>query len=250
MSEEQPAVPAPPPPEPEPQRDPFWGYADVLLVAGLALPCMFLGWFLVHVAVRIAHLHVRPGVEAVPEMLLGYGLLFAAMMVIFSVQYDRPLWRSLGWTWAGFSIAGCVVLGFATMFLVGMVAWLMHTPPSAGPLIEMMRDRTTLIVLAIFGTTVAPVAEELAFRGFLQPLLVRSLGAFGGIVLASALFGGLHFSEYGDSWQSALLVALAGAAFGCIRQWTGSTAAAAVMHASFNGLQFVALLTASKSGLR
>jgi hypothetical protein len=113
----------------------------------------------------------------------------------------------------------------------------------------MMKDRNTLIVLAIFGTTAAPVAEELAFRGFLQPLLVRNLGAVAGIALAAVLFGGLHYSEYGASWRSALLVALAGAAFGCVRYWTGSTAAAAIMHASFNGLQFLALLTAAKSRL-
>ena len=36
---------------------------------------------------------------------------------------------------------------------------------------------------------------------------------------------------------------VAGAAFGCMRQLTGSTAAAALMHASYNGLQFVALLS-------
>ena len=247
MIDEQPTAPTP---AAQPERVPFWGYADVFLIAGLSLPCMFLGWALVHLAVRITHLHMASGVEAAPEMLIGYGLLFTALMVIFRVQYDRPLWRSLGWTWSGVPIVGCVLYGFATTILMGIVAWLIHTPPTSGPMIDMLKDRTTLIVLAIFGTTAAPVAEELAFRGFLQPLLQRNLGAAGGIALTSVLFGGLHYSEYGDSWRSALLVALAGAAFGCMRYWTGSTAASAVMHASFNGLQFVALLTASKSGLK
>ena len=101
------------------------------------------------------------------------------------------------------------------------------------------------LLIAIFGTTAAPLCEELAFRGLLQPLLVRNLGAIGGIAVAAALFGGLHYTEYGDSWRSALLVALAGAAFGCMRYLTGSTAAAALMHASFNALQFMALLKAT-----
>jgi hypothetical protein len=246
MIDEQPIAPTP---AAQPERVPFWGYADVFLVAGLALPCMFLGLALVRLAVHITHLHVAIGVEAVPEMLVGYGLLFTALTMIFRVQYDRPFWRSLGWTWSGVPIAGCVLYGFATTILMGVVAWLIHTPPTSGPLIDMMKDRNTLIVLAIFGTTAAPVAEELAFRGFLQPLLVRNLGAVAGIALAAVLFGGLHYSEYGASWRSALLVALAGAAFGCVRYWTGSTAAAAIMHASFNGLQFLALLTAAKSRL-
>lgn len=246
MSDEQPTAPAPAPP---PERDPFWGYADVLLVAGLALPCMFLGVGVIWLLKGVAHLHMRPGIADVTAMLIGYALLFALMMLIFRIQYDRPFWRSLGWTWSGVPIVECVLFGFGTTIAVGVVAWLIHSPPTSGPLMDMLKDRSTLLVLAIFGTTVAPLAEELAFRGFLQPLLVRNLGAIGGVALAAALFGALHFTEYGDSWRSALLVAVAGAAFGTVRQWTGSTTAAAIMHASFNGLQFAWLIAASKSGL-
>jgi uncharacterized protein len=246
MTGEQPIVA---PPSTAPERDPFWGYADVALMIGLALPCLFLGLGVVRLLMWAAHLHFAKGVEAVPETLVGYGLLFTALMMIFRVQYDRPFWRSLGWTWAGVSVFRCVVYGCATLLLVGTVARLIHTPPAAGPLIDMMKDPTALIVMAIFGSTAAPMFEELAFRGFLQPLLVRDLGAIGGIALTAAFFGGLHYSEYGESWRSALLVAVAGAAFGCMRQWTGSTAAAALMHASFNGLQFAALLS-SKGALR
>jgi uncharacterized protein len=246
MTEEQSTIAPPPAP---PERVPFWGYADVALIMGLSLPCMFLGLGIVRLAMWVAHLHTAKGVEAVPEMLIGYGLLFTTLMVIFRVQYDRPFWSSLGWTWQGVPVFGSVLYGCATLVLVGVVARLIRTPPAEGPIMDMLKDPTALIVLAIFGSTAAPLFEELAFRGFLQPLLVRNLGTVGGIALTSAFFGGLHYSEYGDSWRSALLVAVAGAAFGCMRQWTGSTAAAALMHASFNGLQFVALLFAPKSGL-
>jgi membrane protease YdiL (CAAX protease family) len=211
-------------------------------MCGLAPPCLFAGWAVVRMAMWAGHLHPALGVQAVPEMLVGYGLLFAALMVVFRVQYDRPFWRSLGWTSTRVPIVWCVVCGFMTTLLVGVTGWLIRTPPAAGPLVEMMQDRASLILLAIFGATAAPLFEELAFRGFLQPLLVSNLGVVGGIALASALFGGLHYWEYGDSWRSALLVAVAGAAFGCMRQFTGSTAAAAIMHASFNGLQFMAIL--------
>jgi membrane protease YdiL (CAAX protease family) len=126
---------------------------------------------------------------------------------------------------------------------VALVAWLIHAPPTTGPLVEMLKDRRTLMLLAIFGTTAAPLFEELAFRGFLQPLLVRSLGAVAGIGLTAALFGSLHYSEYGNSWRSALLVGLSGVAFGCIRHFTGSTRASTIAHAAFNALPFVSLFT-------
>jgi len=247
MSEEQPPIQLPEAPA---ERVPFWGYADVLLLAGLALPCMFLGWALVRLALAVFHVHgAAQGFQAVPEMMLGYSLLFAALALIFRIQYDRPFWLSLGWTRTRVSFLWCVICGFATTILVGLVGWLIRTPPTTGPLMEMMKDRATLILLAAFGTTAAPLFEELAFRGFLQPLLVRDLGAVGGIAAAAALFGGLHYSEYGDSWRSALLVAVAGAAFGCMRHLTGSTKAAVIMHASFNGLQFVQLLAPGRTPL-
>ena len=247
MSEGQPLAP---PPAPREERVPFWGYADVLLLAGLALPCMFAGWALVRLTLLIFHLHgLAQGVQAVPEMLVGYVLLFAALALIFRVQYDRAFWISLGWTRIRAPFLWCVLCGFATTILVGVVGWLIRTPPTTGPLVEMMKDRATLILLAIFGTTAAPLFEELAFRGFLQPLLVRDMGAAGGIAAAAVLFGGLHYSEYGDSWRSALLVAVAGAAFGCMRHVTGSTKAAVIMHASFNGLQFLALFAPGRNPL-
>ena len=69
----------------------------------------------------------------------------------------------------------------------------------------------------------APVCEELMFRGFLQPLLVRSLGAAAGILATALPFGLLHFQEYGNSWRHVLLISLSGVAFGWMRHATGST---------------------------
>src|ERR1019366_849808 len=101
-----------------------------------------------------------------------------------------------------------------------------------------MEDHTAAVLMAVFGTTIAPLAEELAFRGFLQPLLVRNLGAVAGILLASVPFGFLHFHEYGNSWRHAVLIGLAGASFGWMRHATGSTRASTIMHAAYNGLIF------------
>jgi membrane protease YdiL (CAAX protease family) len=254
MTEEQPLAGPPlpyPPPAAEPERFPFWGYADLFLLAGLAMPCLFAGSGAVWLAVRILGLHAAPpAAESIAEMSIGYGLLFAAMMVIFRVQYDRPFWRSLGWTQAGVPFLWNVLCGAGTGLLVALIAGLTRTPPTSGPIVEMMQGRTSLILLAIFGTTVAPACEELAFRGFLQPLLVRGLGPVAGIALASALFGALHFQEYGDSWRFALLVAVAGACFGIMRHLTGSTKASAIMHASFNALSFVSLFGQGKHWLQ
>jgi membrane protease YdiL (CAAX protease family) len=103
------------------------------------------------------------------------------------------------------------------------------------------------ILLAVFGTTLGPLCEELAFRGFLQPLLVRSLGAVTGILAAAIPFGLLHYQEYGNSWRHALIISLAGAAFGWMRHATGSTKASTIMHASYNALFFFAMFSQKAS---
>jgi len=238
-------VPAPA----EPEHVPFWGYSDLFLMAGLSLPCMFAGLALVKLAMRLLHWHAAaPAEESVPETLIGYALLFGALMVILRVQYDRPFWRSLGWKSTRIPFLWNVIAGLAAALAVGFVGHLIATPPTSGPIMEMMKGpMASLIAVTLFGTVVAPVCEELAFRGFLQPLLVRTFGAVAGVLMAAAPFGMLHYWEYGDSWRSAVQIGLAGATFGWMRQATGSTRAAAIMHASFNALSFVSLFTQGRN---
>jgi membrane protease YdiL (CAAX protease family) len=108
---------------------------------------------------------------------------------------------------------------------------------------QLLSDRGSIVLIAVFAVTLGPLCEELAFRGFLQPVLVRSFGVVFGIVLAAIPFGLLHLSEYGNSWRHVLLITLTGIAFGCMRQLTGSTRAAAIMHAAYNFIFFATLFS-------
>jgi membrane protease YdiL (CAAX protease family) len=241
--EEQPLEALPPPaPEPAPERDPFWGYFDLLFFAGLVMPSMLLGWAVVKAGMFLLHIHAALRVaELLSEQFLGYGILFGGLLLMFRLQYERPFWRSLGWNRRSLPILWNVICGVGAAFIVALMSYLIHTPNVSTPLTDLMQDRTSVILLATFGVTLGPLCEELAFRGFLQPLLVRSLGVVPGILAATIPFGLLHFQEYGNSWRHAVLIALAGASFGWMRQATGSTKAAAIMHASYNALFFFVL---------
>jgi uncharacterized protein len=248
--EDEPAPPVEPAAGP-PEREPFWGYSDLFLFAGLAIPCLLTGWAVVKGLMLVFHLHARTRVqELLPEQFLGYALLFGALTLIFRVQYDRPFWRSLAWRSFRMLPLWVVICGLATAILVSLASTLIRTPTTSNPMTEMMRDPTSVILLAIFGITAGPLCEELAFRGFLQPLLVRSLGAAPGVVAAAIPFGLLHFQEYGNSWKHVLLISSAGAAFGWMRQATGSTRASTIMHAAYNGLFFFALFLQRNAGGR
>ena len=235
----------------EPERYPFWTYGDVFLFFGLALPSMLLAWAMVKAAFAVLRVHsTAPAAEPLTEQFVLYLMLFGALMLIFRLQYDRPFWRSLAWTELRMPFLWVVICGVATAYLVAILGQLIHTPTTKNTMTELMEDRVSLLLMTVFGVTLGPLCEELAFRGFLQPLLVRSLGAVPGIVLAAVPFGLLHYQEYGNSWRHAAIIAAAGAAFGWMRHATGSTKASTLMHASYNALFFVATLAQRKDLIR
>jgi len=92
-----------------------------------------------------------------------------------------------------------------------------------------------------------PVCEELAFRGFLLPWLARRIKPAPAVAVTAVLFAVLHGPEYAWSWRHVVLISVAGVAFGAVRLRTGSTAAAAVVHATYN-LVFFAALVAQTGG--
>jgi membrane protease YdiL (CAAX protease family) len=235
-----------PPPLP-PERVPFWGYSDLLLFAGLAIPCMLLGFIIGRGVVAIFHLKdSAPAVPLLIEQFTGYGILFAALKAMLRVQYDRPFWRSLGWVDFDRPVLPVILAGIAAALGVSLVGALIQTPTTSNPMTELLKDRLSILLVGLVAVTLGPVCEELAFRGFLQPLLVRSLGVVPGIVAAAVPFGLLHLPEYGYSWRHGVLVTLAGAGFGWMRHSTGSLKAATIMHASYNAVFFAALLGSTK----
>uniref|UniRef100_Q01Q98 Abortive infection protein n=1 Tax=Solibacter usitatus (strain Ellin6076) TaxID=234267 RepID=Q01Q98_SOLUE len=231
----------------ETERYPFWGWSDVLVFAGMAIPCILLGFGIVKFAFWILRVHpkVQTG-ELLLAQFAGYALLFGALYGILRFKYDRPFWESLAWTKSRIGLGGILAAGVGAVFAVTALGLAIQTPNTSNPMMELLKDRTSIVLIAIFGVTLGPLCEELAFRGFLQPLLVRSLGTVPGILAAALPFGLLHFQEYGNSWKHVLLISLAGAAFGWMRHVTGSTKAATIMHATYNAIEFAAFLAQTK----
>jgi membrane protease YdiL (CAAX protease family) len=233
---------APPPLAPDEEYPPgtaFWGYADLLLV--------FSAWFVAIVTIGALMPRSPRAAAALAGSAASYAAPFLLMVGIFRLQYKRPFWQSVGWAPIAqrpLLVAGA---GWMAALTVNALAYLIRTPNTTNPLTELMQqDRTAMILIGLFGVTLGPLAEELIFRGFLQPLLVRTTGVAAGIALAAIPFGLLHFSEYGNSWRHALLISGAGAAFGWMRHYTRSTKASTLMHSAYNVLFFAALWASKK----
>jgi membrane protease YdiL (CAAX protease family) len=242
-----PVTPSAGPPRAD-ERYPFWGWSDLLLFVGMTVPSMLLGVLVVKAAMAFFRVDTRVrAAELLPAQFIGYAALFGVLYLILRGHYGRPFWASLAWNTMKLPAGQVALSGVGVALAVAFSSALLKTPETDNPMKELLSDRSSMLLIAIFGTTMGPLCEELAFRGFLQPLLVRSLGTVAGIVAAAVPFGLLHLQQYGYSWRHALLITSAGAAFGWMRQATGSTKASTLMHASYNGLFFVALLAQRKA---
>jgi membrane protease YdiL (CAAX protease family) len=217
---------------------PFWGYMDLAVFVMFAL-CVFGAISLV---LWVLHPNVsRPAFVLLPAQCLIYAFLFLALYAILKRHYGQPFWRSLRWVRTRPGVPRTILYGFVLAFGIMLLGTALHTPDVQTPMKALLSDRSSLLLVGIFAVTLGPLAEELVFRGFLQPVLARSLGPVAGLVLTAILFGLLHLSEYGGSWRHGLLITVAGAGFGWMRQASGSTRAAAIMHGSYNFIFFAAM---------
>jgi CAAX protease family protein len=234
-------------PEPPPRPFPFWDWSDLALLIGLALPCLLAGALAVKGFVALFRVAgASEVVKLVPAQFLGYLFLFLCMKLVFRA-YGEPFWRSLGWRRMRLAPGIVFTLGMALAFAVALAGLLLKLPADANtPMHKLLSDRTSALLVAAVGVTLGPLCEELIFRGFMQPLFVKAMGTVPGILLAAVPFGLLHLQQYGFTWQSGLLITLAGAAFGWMRHLTGSTKASTLMHAAYNCAFLLALLAQKK----
>jgi hypothetical protein len=241
---EAPPFPNPQPPIASPQREPFWDYTDVLLFVLLIIGSLGVALLVGLFAFTKFSLAFR---LIIPQI-LWYALAFGSLKLLLMLRYGQPFWRSLGWRSIPFSTAlGVLLAGPALAIGVGLLGAALHTRQIDLPFQQMLGTTPAKILLGFVVVILGPLCEELAFRGFLMPLLIRSLGAVGGIVVTGVIFGSAHGYEYEWSWQYMLLISLVGCALGWAKYKTGSTAASAFMHATFNLTQFVAFLFQSRS---
>lgn len=108
---------------------------------------------------------------------------------------------------------------------VGLLAWQPKWPQDLG------------LWLAV-NLGVAVLAEELLFRAWLQPQLIKLLGLWPGLLLSAALFGAAHIPF---SPLFALVAALAGLGYGLVFHCSGRLSLAIALHGAVNLLHLLLL---------
>ena len=230
---------------PSESRHPFWTWTDLATLIGLTLPSLLLAALLAQLLGLISPLlhTLRPWTS----MFFFYLAWFGCLYLLIKLRYDQPFWPSLGWVFPKHRLLLTMALGPLLALSVGLLGTLLHTPQRDMPLMKLIQGPVGLSLFGIFSIVLGPITEELAFRGFLMPLAIRSLGVAAGIIVSALPFALLHGPEYAWTWQYVTLIGFAGAMFGCVRYYTGSTLASAAMHSTYNLTFFAALVYSGRT---
>jgi membrane protease YdiL (CAAX protease family) len=108
-------------------------------------------------------------------------------------------------------------------------------------------DLGTLIVLVLMAVVVAPVVEELLFRGLVLRSLRSRFAVWPAIVIQGLIFGAIHLQLGAGLENLTVIGALAavGMVFGFAADRAGRIGPAVVGHALFNGVAVAAVLATS-----
>jgi membrane protease YdiL (CAAX protease family) len=176
----------------------------------------------------------------VPAQFAAYVLTVGFMMWLVRERHGFPFARGIFWNLPEKQIALTALAGGAVMALLSEISsgLLQRWTPKNLPIEEYFKNAASGYALALFGVFVAPIVEEIFFRGFLYPALERWVGVVAGLVLTSAAFSLLHGGQLGEAWAPMLVLFLVGAVLTAVRIRTRSVATCVLVHMGYNATLF------------
>lgn len=244
-----------------------FGFGSLLVVQIAAL-------FLLTANRRLSPRQLQQLIESKPQFLVGTNVLWYALLLLFlymtlAVLRGLPFWRSLGWKklqadpilgkanpWMYF-FSGCGLAIFVA------IAGSRVKNAEHVPIQELFKSRSGAMLLMTMAVLVAPLVEETIFRGYLYPLFaskfsglaegfgassVRALrvGTALGIIVTGVLFGLMHGSQLGWTWELVGLLSLVGVIFTFARASTGTVLASFLLHLGYNSMIAITSILATK----
>jgi uncharacterized protein len=260
-------------PLPAPRRIPNFGHTVlfftvaivVLLLASVSIFALVMGLHLL--GTETPEQLLREPRLLIPSMAFGYLLAGVIVWAIFTYLWQQSFPRALHWNFAAVRrrwvplLAGGVLLSLAVQFLANFLPI-----PKSLPIDDFFRTSTDVWMVALFGTFMAPVFEELAFRGFLLPSLASAWDWLRGqkprsndpagvdrdphwsipalaasCSLTSIAFAFVHADQLAHAWAPLGVLFAVSLVLCGVRLWTHSLAASTLLHATYNGTIFTIL---------
>ncbi len=172
-----------------------------------------------------------PGLIVLSQ-LLAY-ILVLVLMYLTVQSHGQDFGQAIRWNWPP-AWSSYILGGFVLALGLQAVAHLLPVPKHL-PIDQFFQTTRQAYLLSIFGVALAPLLEELFFRGFLYPVLARRLGLATGVILTALTFALIHGAQLMFSWGPVLVIFLVGLALTIVRAVTKSVAASLLVHIAYNG---------------
>jgi uncharacterized protein len=258
-------------PQPAPRRIPNLGHAFIfVLFAGVLLFALQI--LLFALGKSPAALHGGTVTVQHPQLQLAilagtYLATLLASALFFPLLWKQSFLEGVRWRWhvgrhfAGRLIGVGLLLGAMTQVLTYYI-----TPPKTLPIDQFFLNPTTAWLITLFGVLVAPVFEEICFRGFLLPAfaiaydwlslprtdeariywqtstMISPPAIIFSAILSSLCFAMLHFEQVAHLWAATLILFTISLVLTAVRVKTQSVAASAIVHAAYNSFVFLGVL--------
>lgn len=246
------------PPDPPRQPGPWSGLGVVLLyfvlqvvVAVLLMVVVGLGYGFVQ-GVNGASASLTQWLQA-PDVRTGMtvaALTVTAVLMLWLLRRFWPAqWRvadppGFGWVMPRqrvyFVVA--VLAGVAIAVLGGLLTQWLAQGHTLDQDVAVMGRQVTLgmrVALAVLVVCVAPVVEELLFRGVLLSGLMRHMHVRWATLISALVFGCVHLPDFGFAWYAIPTLVMLGVALAVLRLRSRSLWPAVIMHASNNLLAVI-----------
>ncbi len=222
-----------------------WGLGDVVWVwfAGLVVGAIAAS---IAAAVRgrtgVSH---TDGIDLVVGLFAQNGAILIALLVVSRLKGRGTLRGDFGlvvrgrdWPW----LAGGVLLQLVSLGLVGLLDQVSGGVDQQEAVKTLERSHGPELVLVILGVAlVAPLVEELLFRGLLLRALLRRTTPLAAVLISSVVFAAAHLLDPSTLPLMAPLLLLAViSATRAVR--TGELSESVLLHVGFNLLSAVVLL--------
>ena len=230
-----------------------WNLKDAIKVFLAYVILMFVG---MPVIARLIHTIVGSSIlgASVQRSVVLFVTLFINLTICLYVFYIVRLEYRQSITTLGLSIVNLsdnikqgikrylITLPFIVLagFIINLISSYYGIAPEMQDVIRWLLEEKSIFVivsLVFFGIIIAPVMEEIIFRGFIQSALKNSFGRQYAIIISASLFAAVHMDIF-----AFLQIFILGILLGNLYERTRTLTASIVVHILHNSLTMVFLL--------
>ena len=205
------------------------------------------------------------------SQIISYAVTFAISFAVFPLLWHRSFLNGISWTWRAARLRWrqLVLFGIALSFVAQLAEHLFKAPKETTDILKLLDTPLSAWLTAFSGAIIAPIVEEIAFRGFLLPAfataydwisLERTPAAYTrwrqttshttpalvlAAVLSSAAFAGLHAGQLHSAYGAVIILFFVSLVLSAVRIRFNSVAASALVHVSYNGILFLIMAIAT-----